>query len=154
MAAGRTPEARAGDLMPRRLGSIAAFSLALALSLSSCAALHIGGRHAALPSDPDPANPDLEMAELVVDGQALGHIPVTVQFDEKRDYRLTFTIEGLGEKSYLLRNRATGATFTIDMIGGQPAAIDDSTGAWEVLEFESGGWGRTEAVEAQSRSSR
>ena len=132
--------------MSARLGSIAAFSLALALSLSGCAALHIGGKHAALPSDPDPVNPDLELAELVVDGQAMGHIPVSVEFDEKRDYRLTFSIEGLGEKSYLLHNRRAGAVFTIDMIGGQPAAIDDSAGAWEALEFESGGWGRTEAT--------
>jgi hypothetical protein len=139
--------------MSRRLAPIAAFSLALALSLSGCAALHIGGKHVAAPSDPNPINPDLELAELVVDGQALGHIPVTVQFDEKRDYRLTFSIESLGEKSYVLRNHRAGATFTIDMIGGQPAAIDDSTGAWEALEFESGGWGRSEAVEAQSRSS-
>ena len=135
--------------MSRRLAPIAAFFLALALALSGCAALHIGGKHVVAPTDPDPINPDLELAELIVDGQALGHIPVTIQFDEKRGYRLTFAIENLGEKSFLLRNRVAGATFTIDMIGGQPAAIDDSTGAWEMLEFESGGWGRPVAEPAR-----
>ena len=126
--------------MARRPSSVAVLFLALILSVTGCAAFLHGGKHTQAKVDPDPVNPDLELADLVVDGQTVGHIPVTLRFEKKRDYALTFSIEGLGEKTYVFRNPKAGASFTIDMIGGQPVAVDDSTGDWVTLSFGAGEW--------------
>ena len=126
--------------MARRSGPVASLFLALILSVTGCAAILHGGKQAQPRVDPDPFNPDLELADLVVDGEQVGHIPVTLRFEKKRDYALTFSIEGLGQKIYIFRNPKAGASFTIDMMGGQPVAVDDSTGDWEALLFGAGEW--------------
>jgi hypothetical protein len=126
--------------MARRPGSVAVLFLAVILSVTGCAAGLHGGKQAQLRVDPHPFNPDLELADLVVDGQEVGHIPVTLRFEKKRDYALTFSIEGLGQKIYIFRNPKAGASFTIDMMGGQPVAVDDSTGDREALLFGAGEW--------------
>ena len=126
--------------MTRRPGAVATLMLVLILSVTGCAAGLHGGKQAQPRVDPDPFNPDLELADLVVDGEQVGHIPVTLRFEKKRDYALTFSIEGLGQKIYIFRNPKAGASFTIDMMGGQPVAVDDSTGDWEALLFGAGEW--------------
>ena len=104
--------------MARSPGSVAVLFLVVILSVTGCAASLHGGKHAKAKLDPDPFNPDLELANLAVDGQEVGHIPVTLLFEKKRDYALTFSIEGLGQKIYVFRNPKAGASFTIDMMGG------------------------------------
>jgi len=132
--------ARVGDTMARRSGPVSILFLALIFSVTGCAAFLHGGKGARGKVDPDPFNPDLELADLVVDGQEVGHIPVTLRFEKKRDFALTFSIEGLGEKIYVFRNPKAGASFTIDMMGGQPVAVDDSTGDRVALSFGGGKW--------------
>lgn len=144
--AGR-PELARGNLMAGRPGSVAALFLVVILSVTGCAASLHGGKHAQGKVDPDPFNPDLELANLAVDGQEVGQIPVTLLFEKKRDYAFTFSIEGLGEKVYVFRNPKAGATFTIDMMGGQPVAVDDSTGGWVALSYGGGKWHNALAVE-------
>ena len=122
----------------RRL-TIGALSLGLFLALSGCALLP--GRHK--PAGPAPADlhhPDLEMAVLYVGGQRMGQIPVTIQFTEAGDFPFAFVFDGVGQKNYLYRNTKGEAVLTIDMIAGEPAAIDESTGVWTALEFVSTEW--------------
>jgi hypothetical protein len=133
--------------MARRPGSVAVLFLVVILSVTGCAASLHGGKHAQAKLDPDPFNPDLELANLAVDGQEVGQIPVTLLFEKKRDYVFTFSIEGLGEKIYVFRNPKAGASFTIDMMGGQPVAVDDSTGDWVALSYGGGKWNDDQAVE-------
>jgi hypothetical protein len=126
--------------MARRPASVAVLFLVAILSVTGCAASLHGGKHARGKIDPDPFNPDLELANLVVDGQEVGQIPVTLLFEKKRDYALTFSIEGIGQKTYVFRNPKAGASFTIDMMGGQPVAVDESTGDWVTLSYGGGKW--------------
>lgn len=144
--AGR-PGLAKGDLMAWRPGSVAALFLVVILSVTGCAAVLHGGKHATGKLDPDPFNPDLELASLAVDGQEVGHIPVTLLFEKKRDYTLAFSIEDLGQKIYVFRNPKAGASFTIDMMRGQPVAVDDLTGDSIALSYGGGEWHDDGAVE-------
>ena len=122
----------------RRLAT-EALSVGLFLALSGCAVFSHGPKRVE-PALLNLSDPDLAMAVLYVDDQDMGHIPATIRFTQRGDFRVAFAIDRLGEKIYLFRNAKEDALITIDMIAGQPAAVDESTGVWTPLEFMSGGW--------------
>ena len=82
--------------------------------------------------------------DLYLDGVNIGRIPVTVELENVRDYRIVTSYDA---ETFVLHGERPGAIVTLDAISGRLVGMDESTGVWVPLE-------RIETEESQVQTRR
>lgn len=84
-----------------------------------------------VPTSEEVSDPDLMLEDLYLDGVNIGRIPVTVELEEVRDYRIVTSYDA---ETFVLHGERRGAIVTLDAISGKLVGMDESTGVWVPLE--------------------
>jgi hypothetical protein len=107
---------------------IVVFAFAAA-ALAGCATIFSPG------PDPVAFGSDPQGAEVIVNGQSMGHTPVTLELRPEKTYTVTFRKDGYEPASVTLTTHVQAGWVVLDIFAGVVGvAIDAATGKWKAFD--------------------
>ncbi len=102
--------------------------LSLALLSSGCATI-FGSHKAEMDFTSDPGG-----AEVLIDGQSIGHTPLKVELSNHKPLLVTFRKAGYQDTMCRLDTKVGAGWVVLDVLGGLiPVVVDVATGNWAQL---------------------